>query len=96
MDLQKIYKKNPNIVSRVVAGEVILVPIHNNVADMDFIYTLNITAARVWELTDGEHTLKEIHQSLVKEFQVDGIEIAQDLLELIQNLADISAIIEIR
>ena len=93
--MQKIYQKDPNIVSRVVAGEVILVPIRNNVTDMDYIYTLNETAARVWALTDGQHSLADIHQSLILEFDADADEIAQDLAELTHNLVDIGAIIEV-
>ena len=83
-----------NIVSRMIAGEVILVPIHNNVADMDYIFTLNETAARVWELTDGQHSLAEIHQHLLAEFEVDDAEAAQDLITLTQDLLEINAIFE--
>jgi hypothetical protein len=94
--MEKIYKQDPNIVSRKIAGEVILVPIHNNVADMDYIFTLNETAARVWELTDGGHSLAEIQQYLVAEFDVDTAQAAQDLIDLTQDLLEINAIVEVQ
>ena len=93
VQMHQIYRQDPNIVSRRIAGEMILVPIRNNVADMDYIFTLNETAARVWELTDGKHSLAEIHQSLVTEFEVDAGEAQQDLLDLTENLLEINAII---
>jgi hypothetical protein len=55
-----IYKHDPNIVARMIGGEMILVPIRKNVGDMENIYTLNETAARIWELVDGQHSLEEI------------------------------------
>ena len=48
-DLMKSFVKDPNIVSRKIAGEVILVPIRKNVGDLESIYTLNEVAARIWE-----------------------------------------------
>ena len=93
VQMHQIYRHDPNIVSRRIAGEMILVPIRNNVADMDYIFTLNETAARVWELTDGKHSLAEIHQNLVTEFEVDTGEAQQDLLDLTENLLEINAII---
>ena len=93
--LQTKYQHDPNIVSRVIADEVILVPIHNNVADMDLIYTLNETAARVWQLTDGQHSLADIHQVLLEEFAADPNQVEQDLIELTEGLHEIGALIKV-
>jgi hypothetical protein len=41
-DLEKCYQKDPNIVSRKIADEFILVPIKQNVGDLESIYTLLI------------------------------------------------------
>ena len=45
------YQKDASIVSREIAGEVILVPIRQNMGDMESIFTLNETASRIWELS---------------------------------------------
>ena len=44
-----IYKKHGDIVSRKIMDEVILVPILKNVANMQSIFTLNETGAKIWE-----------------------------------------------
>jgi hypothetical protein len=93
--MQGVYKKDPNIVSRMIAGETILVPIHNNVADMDYIFTLNETAARVWELLDEKNSLEDIHACLINEFEADAAEVSQDLTDLVSDLLDIGAIKEV-
>jgi hypothetical protein len=84
--LQEVYQHDPNIVARSIAGETILVPIRKNVGDMENIFTLNETAARIWELIDGQRSLREIHQRVVEEFEVDPQQAESDLLELVESL----------
>ena len=92
MDLNAIYMQDPSIVSRNIAGEMILVPIQSSVGDLESIYTLNETAARIWELLDGEHSLAAVLDVVVAEFEVERDEAERDLLELIAQLASIGAV----
>jgi len=94
-DKMKSFIKDPNIVSRKIAGEVILVPIRKNVGDLESIYTLNEVAARIWELLDGKRKIKEIKGKIVKEFEVTPEEAEEDLIELLQKLEKIGGIREI-
>jgi len=89
------YRHNPDIVSRSIAEEVVLVPIRNNMADMDFIYTLNDTAAFIWELCNGENSLHEIFDQLIAEFDVEEDLAVQDFRELIQHLLEIHALLKV-
>jgi hypothetical protein len=93
-DLSKVYHHNPTIVSRVIAGQAILVPIRKNMGDMDNIYTLNETAARVWELMDGQRTLGEVHQQIVAEFNVDPQRAEQDIIGIVDELRKLGTILE--
>lgn len=92
--LNTIYEHDHNIVSRSIAGEMILVPIRKNVGDMESIYTLNETAARVWEMIDGHHSTAEIHKQMVQEFDIDPIQAEQDLRELFENLLEIGVLVK--
>jgi hypothetical protein len=92
--LEKVYKKSDSIVSRKIGDEFILVPIRQDVGDLESIYTLNETAARIWELIDGKSKVSEIKESLVKEFEVKPGEAEKDLIEHLQQLEGIQAIIE--
>ena len=93
--LELCYQKDPEIVSREIAGEMILVPIRQNVGDLNCVYTLNETASRAWSLFDGQHTVKEIQDVIVTEFEVDETQARQDLIELIENLEAISAVVKV-
>ena len=90
--LELRYQQDPSMVSREIAGEMILVPIRNNVGDLNCVYTLNETASRAWSLMDGQHTIKEIQDVIVAEFEVDEIQAQRDLIELIENLKSIAAV----
>ena len=89
-----IYQRDASIVTRLIAGEMILVPIRKHVGDMDHIYTLNETASRIWELIDGQRSLAEICQQMESEFEIDSSQAESDLNELVQSLLEIGAITE--
>jgi hypothetical protein len=89
-----IYEHDPNVVSRSIAGETILVPIHKNVGDMESIYTLNETAAQAWELIDGQRSLAEIHKQMVKDYEIEPLQAEQDLGELIESLIEIGVLLK--
>ncbi len=90
--LDKVYKKSDSIVSRKIADEFILVPIRQNVGDLESISTLNEVAARIWELIDGTMKVKEIKDKIVEEFEVTPQQAEKDLIEYLKQLEKIGAI----
>ena len=93
INLQDTYQKDPSIVSREIAGEVLLVPIRRNVGDLESIYTLNETAAAAWALIDGSHTIEQIVDQIVLEYDVDSDQAKSDMFDLIKDLEQIDAIV---
>ena len=91
----KRYQKSPDIVSRKIADEVILVPIRNNVGDLESIYTLNEVAARVWELVDGRRSFSQIKDFIVDEFDASLQDADNDLKYLLEELKKIRAVQEV-
>jgi hypothetical protein len=90
--LEDRFAKDSSIVSRKIADEVILVPVRQNVADLESIFTLNEVAARIWELLDGRITLAKIRDLLVEEFEVTPEQAETDLLEFLQLLEKAGAV----
>ena len=56
------------IVRRTIAGETILVPVRGRTADMRRIFSLNPTAAFLWERIDGMRRVEEIVAALQESF----------------------------
>ena len=90
--LERRYAKDPNMVFRDIEGEMILVPIRRRTADLESIYTLNETGSRIWELIDGQHTLREIRDIIAQEYEVTPEEAEADLAEFMAYLEEIEAV----
>jgi hypothetical protein len=88
-----LYKKNPDIVCRRVATEIILVPIRNNVREVG-LYSLNEVAAFVWDRLDGKHTLADLAREVVDEFDVDDSKARGDIETLLAKLSKMGGIHE--
>jgi len=71
------YKKAPSIVSSEIGEGVVLVPIRQKVGDLDSVYTLNETAARIWALVDGQRSVGDIRDEIVAEFEIAADEAQQ-------------------
>ena len=91
--LDKVYSKSDSIVSRKIADEFILVPIRQNVGDLESIYTLNETAARIWELIDGKKKVNDIKDMIVDEFEVTPEKAEKDIVEHLMQLEEIKALV---
>lgn len=96
IELEKCYRKNENFVFRRIEDETILVPIKDNVGDMGSIYNLNEMGALVWELLDGQKTLRDIRDTIVAQFEVSTLEAKADLCEFISQLETIDAVVELQ
>lgn len=92
--LERCLDKDPNIVSRKIADEIILVPIRRNVGDLESIYTLNEVGTFIWDLIDGKRQIREIRERILEEFDVTDEEVEKDLVEFIQKLEKLGIIIK--
>ena len=92
-EIDQVFRKNENFVFRQIDDETILVPIKDNLGDMGSIYNLNEVGAFVWEQLDGQKTLSDINEMLTDEFDIPEEESKEDLIEFINQLKEIDAII---
>jgi hypothetical protein len=52
-ELKKVFNKNKDFVTREIDDELILMPIYSTNKDINEMYTLNESAAKMWSLVDG-------------------------------------------
>lgn len=91
----KRFAKSDSIVSRAIAGEVILVPIRKSADEVNGVYTLNEVGARIWELLDGVRTVDEVRSCILEEFEVTPVEAEQDLVAFLMQLQKVGAVQEV-
>jgi hypothetical protein len=89
---QERFRKSPSIVTRDIAGEIILVPIRQHVGDLDSVYTLNETASRIWALIDGQRSVGDIRDAIVAEFETGPDEAGPDVVALLGQLQAAGAV----
>lgn len=92
VNLDKVYKKNSDVVFRKIADEFILVPIRQKVVDLKSIYTLNDIAAFIWELIDGRRNIHEVKDKIIDEFDVESLQAESDIKEIFSQLEDLELI----
>jgi Coenzyme PQQ synthesis protein D (PqqD) len=93
--LETRYEKDPSIVFREIAGEAILVPIRQSIADLEKIYTLNGIGVFIWHLIDGQRSNNDIKSAVLNEYDVPPDDLLTDLSEFLQQLESIGAIAQV-
>jgi len=63
-----------------------LVPIAQNPDELGYIFSLNETSARIWELIDGKRTLLQVKEIIANEFEVGDEILSQDMFALTRQL----------
>jgi hypothetical protein len=85
--LKSIVSQSASIVTRKTGNEYVLVPITDNIADMNSVYTLNETGAFIWEKIDGKRDLNEIIAALINEYDIDRKSAESDVFSFIENMS---------
>lgn len=79
--LNKFVVRNPNIASRIVDGEAIIMTPQDEI-----LHSLNAVGTKIWELCDGKSRVKEIIGKVHEEFNVDLKAVQKDVVEFIEEL----------
>lgn len=85
-------RKNKDMISRVIGGETVLMPLYKDSGEINCIYTLNPAAAWVWQRIDGKTGLDKIAAQASGEFSADESEIRARLDKLALELKSIKAV----
>ena len=86
--LDTVYKKSEDVVSREIAGELIIVPVTSGIGDLDDeIYTLNETGRVIWDLLDGKRTLRHIAGDIEEKYDAPSGDIERDVQGLVAELS---------
>lgn len=81
LTLDSIPSHSPDVVERVVRGEAILV-----LAEQSKLKVLNDLGTRIWELVDGQQSVRQIADRLCQEYEVDPAQAEGDTLDFLAEL----------
>ena len=86
------YERNPDYIFRRIVDELVLVPVHQDVADMDCIYTLNPVGAFVWERLEQPVTQADLLAAVLTEYDAGPEEVGADLEGFLGEMTAIGAV----
>lgn len=82
----KVYEKNMDVISRRIAGELFLVPISGELANMQSMFALTSVAEFIWEKLDGQRNLRAIRDDVVARFEVERAQADSDVHAFVTEL----------
>ena len=71
--------RSESVVSRVVAGETLIVPVRAKVGDLASIYSFNGTGSLIWKLLESPKTVSELSAAVAREYEVDPAQAERDV-----------------
>lgn len=91
MDIEKLKLAKAHIAERKVADEIILVPLSDNVAELDAMFTLNDVGSFIWETLHKSESIDEIVEAVCTEFEVEPSIAKADVTEFLEQLSQFVA-----
>jgi hypothetical protein len=87
-----VFERNPDFIFRKIVDEAVLVPIHQDVADMDSIYTLNDVGAFIWESLILPAPKNDLLAQLLEMYDAEAETLASDLETFLNEMVEIGAL----
>jgi len=84
--LKTIFSHSQSVVTTKTGNEYVLVPVANNIADMNSMYTLNETGAFIWEHINGKSSVEDIINELMSEYEIDYETASDDVFSFIDDM----------
>ena len=91
----ELYVRSDTVVSRVIAGETLIVPISKGVGDLASIYSLNPVATTIWEAISHPRTKSEIVQVIAREFETENTQLESDVEAFLVEMAAVGLVTEV-
>jgi len=73
------FVRSDNVVSRVIAGETLIVPVRRGVADLASLFSFNQVGSTIWEAIEKPRTVDELVTVLADTYDVTPEKARQDL-----------------
>jgi len=96
--LSGIYKRaEGKWVSRFIMDEVVIMPLCRSQDDIQYIYSIsNHTGSKLWQLLDGDHSVKEIQEIIKSVYNGQAEVIEREVLEFVRDIFEAKLIEEVK
>jgi hypothetical protein len=75
----QVYVRSESVISRMIAGETLIVPVRKGVGDLASIYSLNEVASSMWQAMARPCSKQDLIELLERQFEVAPQQIEKDV-----------------
>lgn len=86
------YTRSESVVSRVIAGETLIIPIRKGVGDLAAIYSLNGVASLIWTALGQPNSREEIVRIVEKEFAAESGQVESDVQGFLDEMCSLGLV----
>jgi hypothetical protein len=91
----QIFVRSQAVVSRLIGGEMLVVPVRGNVGDLASIYSFNEIGSLLWKLLEIPKRLTELLAAVEREYDVDSETARQDVERFVSDMLS-AGLVEVR
>jgi len=88
----QVFTRSRSVVSRVVGGETLIVPVRGKVGDLASIYSFNGTGSLIWQLLDSPRTLAELIDAVEHEYAVAPEKAHNDVKQFLNDMLSVELV----
>jgi hypothetical protein len=89
---EPIFTRSRSVVSRVVAGETLIVPVRGKVGDLASIYSFNSTGSLIWQLLDAPRSLNDLISAVASEYEVGQEQAHGDVMRFVEEMLSVGLV----
>jgi hypothetical protein len=89
---EQLFTRSRSVVSRVVAGETLIVPVRGKVGDLASIYSFNGTGSLIWQLLDTPRDLTELIEAVEREYEVEPEQAQKDVRQFLNDMLSVGLV----
>jgi hypothetical protein len=82
---EETFVRSQSVMARVVAGEMVIVPIQAEVGDLAPTYSFNGTGSLIWRLLESPRTMAEL-AAATREYEVEPGRTERDLAQFVNDM----------
>jgi coenzyme PQQ synthesis protein D (PqqD) len=89
---EQIFMRSRSVVSRVVGGETLIVPVRGKVGDLASIYSFNGTGSLIWQLLDAPRSLADLIDAVEREYHIDPNQARKDVTTFLKDMQTVGLV----
>jgi len=89
---EQLFTRSRSVVSRVVAGETLIVPVRGKVGDLASIYSFNGTGSLIWQLLDAPRSLSDLIAAVEQEYEVGQEQAHKDVTRFLDDMLSVGLV----